>query len=56
MPKDVKGLANAIINVLQDEEIANVMGKKGRILIEKKYRWEEVGELMLRVYEAVLNS
>ncbi len=54
MPKDVKGLANAIINVLQDKKIANEMGKNGRILIEKKYSWERIVDSLLEVYQKCL--
>lgn len=52
-PKNPEALANAIIRLLQDEDMAKKMGKNGRRLVEKKYTWKRVAEMTEKVYKAV---
>jgi glycosyltransferase involved in cell wall biosynthesis len=55
-PKNVDALADAVIEVLQDKESAKRMGANGRRLVEEKYGWKKVGEMVQSVYEDVLNK
>ncbi|MCX7998714.1 MAG: glycosyltransferase family 4 protein [Leptospiraceae bacterium] len=52
--RDSKALAEAIIKMLKDDDLAIKMGKNGRKMIEEKYTWERVAKLTERVYEEVL--
>jgi glycosyltransferase involved in cell wall biosynthesis len=53
MPKAVKELSNAIIEVLQDKKVANEMGINGRKLVEERYSWEKIAKLINGVYKEV---
>ncbi len=50
-PNDANALANAILDTLRDEEVAEKMGKRGRRLVEEKYGWKKIGREMLEIYE-----
>lgn len=49
-PKDINALAQAILEVLEDEELAREMGRRGRRLVEEKYNWKKIGRDMLEIY------
>jgi glycosyltransferase involved in cell wall biosynthesis len=51
--KDVEGLAEGIIQVLQEKSSKN-MGKHGRELVERKYTWKNVARMTEQIYEEVL--
>lgn len=53
-PGDAGALAQAILDVLGNEEEAREMGRQGRRLVEEKYTWKKVGREMLRIYEELL--
>ena len=53
IPKDVKELANAIINVLQDKKVAHEMGINGRRLVEERYSWEKIAKRINGVYKVM---
>uniref|UniRef100_A0A7C3UGH5 Glycosyltransferase family 1 protein n=1 Tax=Geoglobus ahangari TaxID=113653 RepID=A0A7C3UGH5_9EURY len=55
-PKNPEALAEAIIKLLSDEDLAKKMGKNGRKLVEEKYTWERVAEMTEKVYEQVVNG
>lgn len=53
-PKDDESLANAILMLIRDREMARKLGQNGRNLIEQKYSWRRVAELTEQIYEEVL--
>ena len=53
-PADVNQLANALLALLQDTEMAKVMGEQGRVLVETKFGWPEIARKTAMVYEEVL--
>lgn len=53
-PKNPEALAEAIIKLLQDEDMAKKMGKNGRILVEEKYTWDKVAKMTEKVYEELI--
>jgi glycosyltransferase involved in cell wall biosynthesis len=53
-PKNVEKLAEAIIQLLNDQESTKKMGINGRKLIEKKYTWQRIGELTEKIYKELL--
>lgn len=53
-PMDTKGLANAIIRILQDKKEAEKMGERGRKLVEEKYTWENISKDIEDIYLDVI--
>ena len=53
-PKDEEALAEAIIYLLENEEVRRGMGRNGRKKVED-YSWERIAEETEKVYEKVLN-
>lgn len=49
-PKNPEALAEAIIKLVQDEELSKKMGINGRGLVEEKYTWEKAVEMTEKVY------
>jgi len=54
-PRDVQGLADAIIEVLQDKILRRKMGKHGR-RIATKYSWESIARTIEKIYWDVLGA
>jgi glycosyltransferase involved in cell wall biosynthesis len=53
-PRDVDGLANAIIHIISDEKKVKRMGGVGRKLIEEKYDWTTIAEQVLTIYNKLV--
>ncbi|MFA6372902.1 MAG: glycosyltransferase family 4 protein [Methanothrix sp.] len=53
---DVRGLAQAINNLIMDKKTAKTMGIRGRRLVEKRYSWDVVAENMLEIYYKLINK
>ncbi|OGC14600.1 hypothetical protein A3J90_03345 [candidate division WOR-1 bacterium RIFOXYC2_FULL_37_10] len=52
VPKqDPAALAAAIKEILANPEKAKEMGRKGRELVEKKYDWSVIGDIVLNIYK-----
>ena len=54
-PKDPNALADAIIKLLNNEDLAERMGENGRKLVEEKYTWKRVAEMTEEVYRGVIS-
>lgn len=52
--KDSEALANAIIELLEDENLAIKKGANGRKLVEEKYTWDKVAKMTEKVYEGAI--
>ena len=53
-PGDVEGLAGAVGRLAADATLRAEMGRAGRSLVERRYRWEENTAQMERLYRYVL--
>ncbi len=53
-PGDINALANALLEILDDDALAEDMGRRGRRLVEEKYTWKKVGRDVLRIYEELI--
>ncbi len=52
--RDAKGLAEAILHILQNKDRAGTMGAAGRRLVEEKYRWETMAKRVEMVYREMV--
>jgi len=52
-PKDPKALADAIIYLLENEDIRRRMGERGKDMV-KSYSWEKIAEQYEKVYKELL--
>jgi len=55
-PKDPKALANAIRVLIDDEELRDELGERGRKRVEENFTWEKVVDQTVRVYEETIGS
>ena len=55
-PKNKQKLAEAIIKILKDDDLATRLGKNGRELIVKKYSWSKVAKAIEQVYLEVVRG
>jgi glycosyltransferase involved in cell wall biosynthesis len=55
-PKNLESLANAIISLLNDEDLARMLGTNGRKLVEKRYVWERTVDITEKVYKDVIGA
>lgn len=54
-PMDTDQIAKAIIWLFENQEEAELMGKRGRKLIEEKYNWEWESKNLLKLYGSFFN-
>jgi phosphatidyl-myo-inositol alpha-mannosyltransferase len=53
-PGEPAALADALVDLLADEDRRRRLGLAARRLAEERYSWDEIGRRLLRVYERVL--
>jgi glycosyltransferase involved in cell wall biosynthesis len=53
---NIRQLANAITQILSDNNLALRMGERGRILVEERYDWNVIAKKHLEVYREVLGK
>ena len=53
-PRDVNGIAAAVIKILKDPELAKKMGRRGRELVETKYNWKTIGDQIEKLYTGLI--
>ncbi len=53
-PGNPKKLSDAIITLLDDENLRKKLGKKGRKRVEEKYSWDIVGKNIINVYKEIM--
>jgi len=49
-PKDIDGVANAVIELIEKPELAVRMGKAGKKLVSKKFDWHEMVNILEKEY------
>ena len=54
-PRDSEALANAIIYLLENEDVREKMGKNGRKKV-KDYSWERIAEETEKVYSSLMKQ
>jgi len=55
-PRNPDALADAIIYLLENKDLARKMGENGRRLVEEKYTWKRIAEMTEKIYEEVIES
>ncbi len=53
---DAEKLAGAIIQLLQNRELAQSMGERGRQLVLDRFTWEQVVQKTVRIFQDILES
>ena len=53
-PKNPEALAGAVIEILNNDDLAKKMGNNGRRLVEEKYTWERSAEMTEKVYKEII--
>ena len=55
-PGDAEGLASAMLELIENPDLASEMGRKGREKVEQRYSIEMYMKSLLGIYDKVLNS
>jgi glycosyltransferase involved in cell wall biosynthesis len=55
-PKDVEKLADALLEILDDQKLQKEMGRRGRKLVEEKYTWKSVATSMEKIYKNIASK
>ncbi|HHY43136.1 MAG TPA: glycosyltransferase family 4 protein [Thermoanaerobacterales bacterium] len=55
-PGDPDALADAIMKILDDEDLAHRMGSNGRRMVMEKYTWNKSAKMTERIFENLLNK
>ena len=55
-PGDIDDLAEAIIKVLADQQLADRLKRNGTQTIETVYNWDIIADSTISVYQQVLNK
>ncbi|MCL0091510.1 glycosyltransferase family 4 protein, partial [Dehalococcoidales bacterium] len=55
-PNNPDEIAEAIIRVLENEELRKELSRKGRKLVLEHFRWEQIANEILKVYDQVASS
>lgn len=55
-PRDIDVLADAIINLAQNAELRNKMGRQGYDFVKEKYSWEGSLDKMVNLYERLIDD
>lgn len=53
---DHRKLAEAVIMLYKNVELARTLGKNGRKCVEKKYNWKKEAKKLIALYERVKNE
>lgn len=53
-PKDVNGLSKALLSILKDRGLKDEMGRMGRELVIKKYKWSQVAKMTDDIYRELI--
>jgi len=52
-PGDHGALAEAVVDLLADEERRRALGAAGHLLVQERYSWDDIGLRLARIYELV---
>lgn len=52
-PGDPEKLAEAIVNLIEDEGSRKMMGKKGREYVKRNLRWSLIAEKLIEIYQSL---
>ncbi|ADT85073.1 glycosyltransferase family 4 protein [Thermococcus barophilus] len=55
-PKDEKALANSLLMLLENENLAKQLSKAGKKLVEEKYTWDRVAREYEKLYKNIIDQ
>jgi glycosyltransferase involved in cell wall biosynthesis len=53
-PKDARALADSILKILKEEDLAKKMGNAGRKLVEDKYTWDKAAKMTENIFKELI--
>ncbi|YBV95438.1 glycosyltransferase [Phyllobacteriaceae bacterium JZ32] len=53
---DPAGIAEALVTILSDPEVARAMGERGRALVRQHYTWPQIAQRTIEAYTEVLDA
>jgi len=55
-PGDPAALAEAVVNLLEDEAAREELGRAARVLAQERYSWEGIAQRLSEIYEGLVGS
>jgi phosphatidylinositol alpha-mannosyltransferase len=55
-PGDVPALAEAVVNLLENEPTREELGRAARLLAQERYSWEGIAQRLSEIYEGIVES
>lgn len=55
-PRDIEALSNAILTLLSNREMRDIMGENGRLRVENEFTVDKMGEGYLKLYKELIES
>ncbi|MHA1928782.1 MAG: glycosyltransferase family 4 protein [Candidatus Thorarchaeota archaeon] len=55
-PGDTQGICDAVIRLSKDSQLRDEFGRKGRILVEKKYSWDELSLKFFKMCQKIVSN
>jgi phosphatidylinositol alpha-mannosyltransferase len=55
-PGDPQALAEAVVNLLEDEPARAELGRAARVLAQERYSWEGIAQRLSEIYEGIVES
>jgi glycosyltransferase involved in cell wall biosynthesis len=55
-PGDPQALAEAVVNLLEDEPARVELGRAARVLAQERYSWEGIAQRLSEIYEGIVES
>lgn len=56
VPKEKEPLAAALIQILQNKDLASKMGEQGKKLVREEFSWPEIAEQFVKEYNNLINE
>ena len=55
-PGDPRALADAVVNLLEDEPAREELGRAARVLAQERYSWEGIAQRLSEIYQGIVES
>ncbi len=55
-PGEPRALADAVVNLLEDEPAREELGRAARVLAQERYSWEGIAQRLSEIYQGIVES